>query len=167
MTLADFRRAADIEVGMATYEPFGISPLEPLGAGALCLVSSISGCLGFIDQATLGRGTDNVIVSDFTRLAGKRTFEELLAISHEEREEVEHRACAEAADEIMKRLPRDDAERDALLESGASLARQIGWDEVVGRRLLPVLRRISGAGARSGSGRRAPAPCASGSNEEA
>ena len=32
MDIADLRRATDVEFGMATYEPFGISPLEPLGS---------------------------------------------------------------------------------------------------------------------------------------
>ncbi|MCI0366278.1 MAG: glycosyltransferase, partial [Phycisphaerales bacterium] len=68
MTFGDLRRATDVEFGMATYEPFGISPLEPLGSGAVCVISNVCGCRGFVDEVTGGVEIDNVIVGDFTRL---------------------------------------------------------------------------------------------------
>ena len=42
--------AYDAELGMATYEPFGISQLEPLGSGAVCVISNVCGCAGFVRQ---------------------------------------------------------------------------------------------------------------------
>ena len=69
MNIADLRRATDVELGMATYEPFGISPLEPLGCGAICVVSNVCGCDGFVRHVTNGHKTPNVICGNFTTLS--------------------------------------------------------------------------------------------------
>src|SRR6185295_3796902 len=51
LTTADLRRAADVELGMSTYEPFGIAQLEPLHAGAICVTSTVCGCMGLVRRA--------------------------------------------------------------------------------------------------------------------
>ena len=142
MDFADFRRATDIEFGMATYEPFGISPLEPLGSGALCVISSVCGCRGFVDYVTDGRGIDNVIVGDFAQLDEARSMEELLALSHEQRDAVERRECAAVAETIMARLPLDDVARAAMLASGQRIVGDLGWDRVLEHKLIPMLQRV-------------------------
>jgi glycosyltransferase involved in cell wall biosynthesis len=142
MDFADLRRATDVEFGMATYEPFGISPLEPLDSGALCVISSVCGCKGFVEYVTGGRGIPNVLVADFTRLDGSHSLEGLLELGWAERDEIECRVCAEVADEIVHRLPRDDAGRQALLESGQEVVRKLGWDQVLENRLIGMLERV-------------------------
>jgi hypothetical protein len=142
MDFDDLRRATDLEFGMATYEPFGISPLEPLGAGALCVISSVCGCEGFVEYVTDGRGIDNVIVGDFTRLEVERSIEQLLNMTQAERDGIDHRVCAELANEIMNRLPLTDQRRQALLESGQAIVRDLGWDQVLENKLIPMLQRI-------------------------
>lgn len=143
MDFAGLRRATDIEFGMATYEPFGISPLEPLDSGALCVISSVCGCAGFVNNVTEGRGSPNVIVADFTRLGGTHTTEKLLAIGWAERDEIERRVCTEIADEIVRRLPTDDAGRETLLKSGQQIVTKLGWDQVLEHHMIGMLRRIS------------------------
>jgi hypothetical protein len=142
MDFADFRRATDVEFGMATYEPFGNSPLEPLGSGALCVISDVSGCKGFVEYVTRGRGVPNVINADFTRLDQTYSIDELLHLGQGERDVIEHRVCAEVAEEIMRRLPRDDAGREAMLASGQAIVGKLGWDQVLEHRLIPLLRRV-------------------------
>lgn len=142
MTLGDLRRATDIEFGMATYEPFGISPLEPLGSGAICVISSVCGCAGFINKISGGLPVENVIEADFTRLEREQSIEPLLAMTHAQRDAIEKRVAAEVAQQIMSRLPADGSTRRALLESGQVLVKRLGWDQVLEDTLIPMLRRV-------------------------
>jgi hypothetical protein len=153
MTFGDFRRASDVEFGMATYEPFGISPLEPLGVGAICVISSVCGCAGFVHEAANGRPIDNVIVADYTKLDREgKTLEALRAIGWAERDAIERRVAVEVASEIARRLPRDVDSRRAMLDRGQALVARMNWDRVLEQKLGPVVRRIMG------SESRAPAP---------
>ena len=143
MHMGDLRAGTDIEFGMATYEPFGISPLEPLCAGALCLISNICGCAGFVEEVTGAKPTPNVLVADFTDLGEwDRPIDSLQAMSREERDAIERRVASRIADELLRRLPTTPKARAALLKSGQKLAHQMGWDRVMERKILPMLRRI-------------------------
>ena len=51
MEFSDIRRGSDLEFGQSIYEPFGISQIEPVQFGALSCVSSVCGCIGFVQQA--------------------------------------------------------------------------------------------------------------------
>jgi hypothetical protein len=141
MSFGDLRRAADIEFGMATYEPFGISPLEPLGAGAICVISNVCGCAGFVREVS-GGTTPNVLVADYTTLERPWSIEDLLSMSQAQRDAIESRVAVHVADELMHRLPVDVNERRALLESGQTLVRMMGWDQVLESKLIPMLRRV-------------------------
>jgi hypothetical protein len=151
MDMADLRRAADIEFGLAIYEPFGISPLEPLASGALCVISAASGCAGLVRAVANGRDPANVIVADFGRGAAPRSLDEWRHMSRRERDELEARVAEDLAGRIMERLPLDDAGREALLRSGAALAGRMGWDAIVRERLQPVVAPLLAAGARGAS----------------
>jgi hypothetical protein len=143
MDFADFRRATDVEFGMATYEPFGISPLEPLGSGALCVITNVCGCEGFVKHVTGPNGTKNVITADFTQLDHARSIDELKRMTREERDALEERIAPQIADEIAARLPQNDKQREALVKSGQQLVAKMGWDQVIEEGLLPMLERIS------------------------
>jgi hypothetical protein len=142
MDIADFRRGTDVEFGTAAYEPFGISPLEPLCAGAICVISSVCGCAGFVEEATKGTGVDNVLVADYTELDRPWSIPELLKMTTEERDAVERRIAAEVADELMVRLPASDTRAKELLAAGQRPAKQMGWDRVMKDHLSPVLDRV-------------------------
>jgi hypothetical protein len=143
MTMAGLRRAVDIEFGMATYEPFGISPLEPLGCGALCVISNVCGCEGFVNQATEGRGCDNVIVGDFTTMENPpHDVAKLRAIGQAERDRVEEKEAKRLAEVILDRLPKDEQQTQRLIETGQDLVQHMGWDAVCEKQLLPMLERL-------------------------
>ena len=142
MTIADLRRATDVELGMATYEPFGISPLEPLGAGAICVISTACGCQGFVRHVSGGHPTPNVIEADFTRLPAPRSMAHLLAMTQAERDAVEQTVSETVAQALWQRLPHTDEQRQALIDSGQALVRRMSWDQVVEEGLVPLLRRI-------------------------
>ncbi len=142
MDIAAFRHAADVEFGMATYEPFGISPLEPLGSGALCVISNVCGCCGFIDQVTQAKGAENVIVANFTDLDQTMSIDQLKTMSRSQRDHVEQTVAAKIARKLMDRLPRTQPQRKATIKSGQALVKRMGWDQVIEDGLLPMLQRI-------------------------
>jgi glycosyltransferase involved in cell wall biosynthesis len=143
MTFADLRRGADVELGMAVYEPFGISPLEPLSAGAICVISNVCGCKGFLEEAQNGDNNNPcVIVANFTHLDRQWSIDELLHMDQSQRDVIEQRVAAEVADQLMARLPFTDESRTALLESGQKLVDRLGWDQVLQSKLIPMLKRV-------------------------
>jgi len=142
MDIADLRRAADVEIGTACYEPFGISPLEPLGAGAICVISNVCGCEHFVRHVTGKAKTPNVLSADFTKLPRPQSIGQLKAMDTAQRDAIEAAECARVADELVKRLPFDDKGRAALIKSGQALVKQMGWDQVCSEALLPMLDRI-------------------------
>jgi hypothetical protein len=139
----DLRRASDLEFGLSLYEPFGISPLETLTYGGLCLVSTSCGCAGFIKQATGSKRSPNVILANYIDLVRRpRTVKDALAIGDEERREVETKLAEQLAEQIVKRLPKDDADEQRLVEAGEDLARRMSWDVVAERLVFPAVRRV-------------------------
>lgn len=154
MDMAALRIATDVEFGMATYEPFGISPLEPLGAGAICVVSNVCGCCGFVQEAARGRKSTNVVVADFTQLPDQRSIEQLLAMDRTERDRIEGIEAVHVARQIIERLPWSDEKRRKLIDSGQELVARMGWDQVIENKLVPVLKRIAKAAGPNGNGRK-------------
>ncbi len=146
MDIADLRRAADVEFGMATYEPFGISPLEPLYSGAVCVISNVCGCMGFVNYVTNNEPTPNVLVADYTDLRGDWSIEQLLGMTRMERNVVENRESARIAEELMQRIPLDNDSRRQLIDSGQKLVQKMGWDQVVQHKLVAVLERVCNGG---------------------
>jgi len=142
MDFASLRCATDVEFGMAVYEPFGISPLEPLSCGAICVISSACGCEGFIRHVAGGLDVANVISPDYSPPIG-RTMADKQAIGWKERDEIESVVAADVAKELVKRLPQNDEDRKALIDSGQALVARMGWDQVVEEGLVPLLAEIS------------------------
>jgi len=143
MNFADLRRATDVEFGMATYEPFGISPLEPLGSGAICVISSVCGCEGFVEYVNQGQPTPCVIKADYTQIDKPQTIGQLKQLSQEDRERIERRVAADIANQLSDRLATTEKDRALLLETSRELNRKMGWDQVAEHQLLPMLRRIT------------------------
>ena len=138
----DIRRASDVEFGLSLYEPFGISPLEPLTYGALCLISTSCGCTGFVRQVAGNRRTPNVLLANYIdALPRPANVKDCLAIGAAERREVEWRLAHQLADQLLKRLPRTEEEREKLIHSGHELARHMSWDVVAERFVFPAVQR--------------------------
>jgi hypothetical protein len=149
----DLRRATDLEFGQSIYEPFGIAQVEPLSTGALCVISDVCGCLGFasIHQksgvwrmriANLQNTQQNIIVANYTTLPqgyNVNNWRDALRIGQWERDSVEQHVSWQVATAIMERLPRNDAQKQALIDAGYALARQMSWDVVAKTQLLPAL----------------------------
>lgn len=138
----DLRRASDAEFGLSLYEPFGISPLEPLTYGGICLVSTSCGCAGFVRQVTRNKPTSNVILANYIDgVRHPRTVKGALAIGAAQRREVERKLAPRLADELIERLPGNAQEEERLIHAGRELAQQMSWDAVAERFIFPALRR--------------------------
>jgi hypothetical protein len=156
----DLRNGTDVEFGQSIYEPFGIAQLEPLPSGALCVISNVCGCLGFVrgklselpllplnESDSLQVETEeskrpfrNIIVADYTAV-NVADMKMALAIGQAERDAVERSTARGVAAALTERLPRNDDQKTALIETGYMLAQQISWDVVVREQLLPAITR--------------------------
>jgi hypothetical protein len=144
MRFNDLRIGSDVEFGQSIYEPFGIAQLEPLCAGALCVVSNVCGCVGFVRAAADGLIFPNVIVADYTRLPDNWPLGspwDALRIDRATRDGIEARNSYGVAQQIADRLPRNDGDRQRLLEEGQRVAAGMSWEVVAREYLLPALRR--------------------------
>ncbi|MGD0596172.1 MAG: hypothetical protein ABSA64_01460 [Sedimentisphaerales bacterium] len=149
MDTIDIHRGTDVEFGQSIYEPFGISPVEPLTFGGLCVFSNVSGCAGFVNDAIAGTnastkdGTRNVIIADYTSIDDQLAdISDLLAIGRNVRDQIEAAKSREVADEILMLLPKSDAEIAAMIENGRHIAQNMSWDIVVNDYLLPAFEKI-------------------------
>jgi len=138
----DIRRGSDVEFGQSIYEPFGISQLETLTFGGICVLSSVCGCEGFL-QAANGRGIgNNVIIADYTDLNDRWSddINDLLEIDHSVRNQIEESVSDQVADRIIQYLPENESEIESMIKSGYSLAKNMSWDVVVKNYVLPGLQ---------------------------
>ncbi len=144
MRFVDLRRGTDLEFGQSIYEPFGIAQVEPLAFGAICCLSNVCGCVGFLGQAG-GNKLPNVIVADYVSLPPSlqvNSLAEILAIGEEERRLVETEMAGEVAAKIIVRLPRTPEAQARMLADGQALSQHTSWDVVVRDQLLPALSQI-------------------------
>jgi hypothetical protein len=96
----------------------------------------------FLRDVTRGRDVRNVIVADYTQLGDYpyADLEDLMQIGGKVREHTEAWEGARVAQEVLDRLPRNDAESESLLREGYRLAHSMSWDVVVRKYLLNDLR---------------------------
>ena len=141
MSFADIRQGTDVEFGMSVYEPFGISQLEPLSFGAICVPTNICGCMGFVRNVSDGAPVPNVLEADYTKLGKEVSIEQAMSIGDRQRDPVETAEAKRLATELMKRLPRSDEQMERLMDTGASLAEHMSWANVVTRFVMPALKR--------------------------
>ncbi len=143
----DLRRASDAELGMSLYEPFGISPLEPLTYGGICVVSTSCGCAGFVKQITGRKRYCNVILADYIGAAPRpRSVQRALEIGARELRAVERDVAEKLAEELLTRLPADEKATQKLMRTGLEMATQMSWDTVAERFILPAIRRAFARG---------------------
>jgi len=142
MEFMDIRMGSDVEFGQSIYEPFGISQLEPLTFGGICVLSSVCGCEGFLHAAN-GQGIGkNVIIADYTNLSSisSADIKNLLEIDRSARNRIEEEVSKEVAERIMQYLPKNESEIESMIQNGYSLAKKMSWDVVVKKYVLPSLQ---------------------------
>jgi hypothetical protein len=144
MEFMDIRKGSDVEFGQSTYEPFGISQLEPLTFGGICVVSSVCGCAGFVLDIAGAEGAKNLVIADYTRLNGHETdsIETLLKIDDSVRKQIEQSVSERVAMQICSRLAKNESETENMIQTGFALAKNMSWDAVVQNYLLPTLQKV-------------------------
>jgi hypothetical protein len=146
MEFMDIRKGSDAEFGQSIYEPFGIAQVEPISFGGICVFSECCGCAGFVNKATGGHATPNVIVADYTELPMKTLRpEQLLSIGQPQRDQIEHEVAEKVARALVERLPRSPGEFEQFIERGYALAQKMSWDVVAREYVLPGIERASKA----------------------
>ncbi len=143
MEFMDIRKGSDVEFGQSIYEPFGISQLEPLTFGAICVLSSICGCAGFLRDVSGTESVKNVIIADYTNLDGQ-TFtnvEDLLQIDRSVCNQIEAGENKKVAMQIIQRLAKSESEIENMIQTGYELAKNMSWDVVVKDYLLRSLQK--------------------------
>ncbi len=143
MEFVDIRKGSDVEFGQSIYEPFGISQLESLTFGGICVISDVCGCAGFLRDVTGGRDVKNVIVADYTSLRTQDyvDIEDMLRIDRRVRTRIEASVSEKVAMQICSRLPTSEFEIAEMVSTGYKLAQNMSWDVVVNNYLLGTLNR--------------------------
>ncbi|MFB0525779.1 MAG: hypothetical protein ACETVZ_09565 [Phycisphaerae bacterium] len=143
MEFMDIRKGTDVEFGQSIYEPFGISQLEPLTFGGICVFSSVCGCSGLLRDIIGEENAKNIIIADYTNLGDfdYTDIEDLLQIDCSVREQIEAKVSEEVAQEIVERLPKSESEIESMIQSGYSLAQNMSWDVVAKNYLLTSLQK--------------------------
>ena len=142
MEFMDIRKGSDAEFGQSIYEPFGIAQVEPLSFGAICVVSNVCGCCGFIQRATDNREVPNVVVADYTQLnIPPKSLEDVIHIGLAERNAIEMENSRDIAAKLLGRLPRKPRDVEDMLREGYNIASRMSWEVVVKDYFLPGLDR--------------------------
>jgi len=143
MEFMDIRKGSDVEFGQSIYEPFGIAQLEPLTFGGICVISSVCGCSGFLQDITGAKNVKNVIIADYTNL-GTRNYtdiEDMLQIDQPVRNQIEASESEKVAMQICSRLAKNESEIESIIQTGHELAKNMSWDMAVKNYLLSSLQK--------------------------
>lgn len=142
MEFMDIRKGSDAEFGQSIYEPFGIAQVEPLSFGAICVVSNVCGCCGFIQRATDNREVPNVVIADYTHLnAAPKSLGDVLNIGLAERTQIEVENSRDIAAKLLGRLPRKSRDVEDMIKEGYEIASRMSWEVVVTDYFLPGLKQ--------------------------
>jgi hypothetical protein len=151
MEFMDIRKGGDVEFGLSIYEPFGIAQLESLTFGGICVISSVCGCAGFVEEVTGAplssvedrKGAKNVIIADYTNLenGGCPDIKDLSQIDQSVRNAIEDNISEKVAMQICSRLPKNASEMEDMIRTGEAIAERMSWDVVVKKHLLPSIQK--------------------------
>lgn len=142
MEFMDLRRGSDAEFGQSIYEPFGIALLEPLSFGAVCVVSDVCGCLGFVARSSIGGEGGGLVRGEYTRLRQDLDMQAVRAISPEICRRLETGESQRVAERLQTCLPVDKEQSQKLLRQGFTAASRMRWETVVEDYFLPAMEQM-------------------------
>lgn len=140
MCFMDLRMGSDVEFGQSIYEPFGIAQLEALPFATLCVISSVCGCLSFVNESSPASKPRGIITADYTQLIDNTLDRSaLLSIDGSQRDIIEEHVSKDIARKIIDRLPVNNGQIEKMIQQGSDLAQQMCWDSVCRKYFLPAL----------------------------
>jgi len=143
MEFIDIRKGSDVEFGQSIYEPFGIAQVEPLSFGAICVISNVCGCRGFVERVSNGKDLSNVIVANYTQIKRQDlVVENLISIGQKERDEIEANNSWEVAARLIGLLHHSKEEMASMIESGYEVGRQMSWEIISEKYFWQSLKNI-------------------------
>ena len=106
----------------------------------MCILNQICGVSHVIETSAQNIPT-NIISVDYTDIEDSRPdIEDVLQVSQPARDKIEQTTCRYLAQEILNRLPQNEVQAQALLDTGFHLAQQMNWDTVIENTLCPLLK---------------------------
>ena len=142
MTFLDLRRGSDVEFGQSIYEPFGISQLEPLTFGALCVPTAICGCVPFAIQQSGGKLPGNILVADYVSPAAQEApAPSLVNISQAESDRVLEEVSRQLAERVLGALTGLREKKEQFIRDGHALASLMSWEVIAEDFFLPAVQR--------------------------
>lgn len=141
MEFMDLRQGSDVEFGQSIYEPFGIALLEPLSFGAICVVSDVCGCLGFVSRSRSGKES-GLVRGEYIRLREDVDIAAVDAIGPEVCRRMEAVESQRVAEMLGTCLPVDEKQSQDLLKRGFDAASRMSWKAVVEDYFLPAMEKM-------------------------
>ena len=136
------RQGSDVEFGQSIYEPFGIAQVEPMGFGAISVVSDVCGCVGFVELSRPAqRSYDGFIIAPYTKMAAGSP-DPAAPIGSERVKRNEWLQSRAVAEELSRALFGGKRKRRARLQNGFATASAMSWERVTTDWLTPVLERL-------------------------
>jgi acetylornithine deacetylase/succinyl-diaminopimelate desuccinylase-like protein len=98
----------------------------------------------FFQDVTAGQPVRNVIPADYTGLGDypHADIEDLLQIEESVRDRVAAAEATRVAEEVMDRLPKDQAQTEQMIREDYGLARNMSWGMVIRQYLLNDLSQV-------------------------
>tara|TARA_Y100001933_G_scaffold43099_1_gene40398 strand:- start:1568 stop:3289 length:1722 start_codon:yes stop_codon:yes gene_type:complete len=136
------RQGSDVEFGQSIYEPFGIAQVEPMGFGAVSVVSDVCGCVGFVERSRPAQSLyDGFIIAPYTKMAASSP-DPAAPVGSEEFEWNEWAQSRVVAEDLSLALVGGKRKRRARLKNGFATASAMSWERVTTDWLTPVLERL-------------------------
>jgi len=142
MAFNDLRKGTDLELGLSVYEPFGISQMEALTFGAICMPSSICGCVAFARQQSEGAPPESLLVADYVSPASHvQALDDLLNLTRQDADQVLAEVSRDMAQQAFELLREHPQRRVRRMEPAYELAARMSWDVIAADFFLPAVRR--------------------------
>jgi len=144
MSFVDLRKGSDVEFGQSIYEPFGISQLEPLTFGAICVPSSVCGCVAFAQQQGAEQARESLVVADFVSMNESAASPGiLLKLSSEEFDKVGKATVRSVAEQLVDRLRRSNEMHTRPAGNAYEFAKRMSWDTIVADFFIPAVHKAA------------------------
>ncbi|MGC8871486.1 MAG: hypothetical protein ACP5QC_01210 [Caldimicrobium sp.] len=134
----DLKLASDAEFGLSIYEPFGISHIEALPSGGLSLLSTSCGVFYLLEKV-FKEDFKPYVAIDFIDIGKDLPEHALLELTHEKREILEELTIAKCAENLFKKIPKNQKERVEIFEKIQPYLKELDWETIVKKYFLPGL----------------------------
>lgn len=130
--------ATDINLGISSYDSYGLAPLETLSCGAVSVISDSSGSAKHLEEVCRNRKElfENIVIVKLAyqldwSYRGKEEIEHILAENNINYFDIETNALKTAAKELNHKLPRNEEDTQNLIVRGREISKLCSWNNVL------------------------------------